>query len=227
MSSSAEEAEPEQAGQDEGDLGPQHVADVGGDDRQAADEAREQQESGLDRDRLQVEQFQRPRAAGGRTRQHRVGRIEAGEHHEVAEQEHPEAEGGDDALRRGSALADGASRSRDRTGSSFSETFTSRMPGSRPSTRSTRASRRSASIRCDFAGRDFVLVVVAPGEHDEGRESAGDADRRHPPDVPDQREAGDDGEEGDDEAGRTVDRHLDRFVARQRRKLAPARSPAA
>ena len=143
-----EEAEAEQAGHDEADLRPQHVAHAGGDHGEAADEARQQQERRLDRDRLQVEELERPGAAGGRVRQHRVGRVEGREHHEVAEQEDPEAVGGDDALRRRAAVAVGRLR-RACAGPAprVRRPCTSRMPGSRPATRSSRASRLSASIR--------------------------------------------------------------------------------
>ena len=103
----AEEAEAEQPGHEEADLGPQHIAHAGGDHRQAANEARQQQERRLGRDRLQVEELERPGSARGRVRQHRVGRIEAREHHEVGQEEDPEPVGGDDALRRRSAVAVG------------------------------------------------------------------------------------------------------------------------
>ena len=53
-----------------------------------------------DRDVLEIEQLRAVRAAGGLPRQHRIGREEAGEHHDVAEQEDPEAVAGHDPLRR-------------------------------------------------------------------------------------------------------------------------------
>src|SRR5260370_34984802 len=62
---------------------------------------------------------------------------------------------------------------------------------------------------CDFVCRKGILVVVAPGEHDEGGEGADRARGDHPPDMPDQREAHDGGEERADEAGRRIARDLD------------------
>jgi hypothetical protein len=58
------------------------------------------QAAGFDRDAPQIEQL--APAAGRRpsARQHRVAREEAGEHHDVAEQEDPETVAGDDPLRR-------------------------------------------------------------------------------------------------------------------------------
>ena len=204
----AEKAEAEEARHDEADLRPQHVAHAG------AIIARPQAKLDSRRNAVstatvvQVEEFERPRAARGRMRQHRVGGIEAREHHEVGEQEHPEAIGRDDALRRRSAV----SRSRGSRSEAAADRLVSsddpapaRMPGSRPATRSSRASRLTRVDPGDLVGRHLVFVMVAPGEDDEGGEGAGDADRSQPPDVPDQREAGDDGEEGDDEAGRAVD----------------------
>ena len=71
--------------------------------------------------------------------------------------------------------------------------------------RSMRAT-ASAGIRHSAVSRQAKTTKV-----DKGAERA---ETRHPPDVPDQREAGDVGEEGADEAGRAVARHLD--VARSR-----------
>src|SRR5580700_3586319 len=58
--------------------------------------------------------------------------------------------------------------------------------------------------------RDFFFVAKC--EDQKGHECADQAQSRQPPDVPDQRETGDDGEEGIDEAERTILRHLDRPV---------------
>src|SRR5260370_22507992 len=62
---------------------------------------------------------------------------------------------------------------------------------------------------CDFVCRKGILVVVAPREHDEGGEGAERARGDHPPDMPDQREAHDGGEERADEAGRRIARDPD------------------
>src|ERR1700719_4851264 len=54
-----------------------------------------------------------------------------------------------------------------------------------------------------------VLVLVPPGKDDEGRVGAQCGQAHHPPDVPDQRETHEGREEGTDEAGWAVPRHLD------------------
>src|SRR6202158_1054363 len=61
----------------------------------------------------------------------------------------------------------------------------------------------------DFVCRNGVLVMVAPGEHDEGGEGADRAYGDHPPDVPDQGKTHDGGEKRADEAGGRVARDLD------------------
>src|SRR5437879_11644504 len=66
----------------------------------------------------------------------------------------------------------------------------------------------------NFAGREFALSVVAPAGY-QGRDCSGEsADDCHPPDLPDQREAHDDGKESSDETGGAVARHLDRLIDR-------------
>src|SRR3984893_11454705 len=72
----------------------------------------------------------------------------------------------------------------------------------------------------DFVRRNGALVVVAPGEHDKSGERADRAGGDHPPDMPDQREAHDGGEERADEAGRRIARDLD--IAILRRFVGPA-----
>jgi hypothetical protein len=57
-----QEDEPEQSRDDEPCFGPQHVLSLRGDDREAADEAREQQRDGLDGDERAVEQLGWPGA---------------------------------------------------------------------------------------------------------------------------------------------------------------------
>src|SRR5882762_6403253 len=64
----------------------------------------------------------------------------------------------------------------------------------------------------DFVCRNGILVVVAPGEHDEGGEGADRAYGDHPPDVPDQGKTHDGGEKRADEAGRRVARDLNRSI---------------
>ena len=56
-------------------------------------------------------------------------------------------------------------------------------PASRPS--------RARSIRAISVGRDFALAVIAPAEHQDRDCGGEEAEDRHPPDVPDQRKAGD------------------------------------
>src|SRR5580658_8855510 len=64
----------------------------------------------------------------------------------------------------------------------------------------------------DLLNRYLNLILIAKREEQKGHERADQAQTRHPPDVPDQCEAGDDGKEGIDKADRTVLRHLDRPV---------------
>ena len=61
----------------------------------------------------------------------------------------------------------------------------------------------------DLVGRNDVFVLIPPGEDNEGRVCAHGGQGHDPPDVPDQRESHEGGEEGADEAGRAVPRHLD------------------
>src|SRR5271168_5344259 len=61
----------------------------------------------------------------------------------------------------------------------------------------------------NLLNRNRGLFLIPKREDEEGRECADQAHTRHPPDVPDQREAGDDGKEGIDKAERAVLRHLD------------------
>ena len=60
--------------------------------------------------------------------------------------------------------------------------------------------------------RDLYFLLVAKREEEERDESTRYADCGHPPDVPDQRKAGNDGKESRDEAGCAAFRHFDRFV---------------
>src|SRR5262245_26010066 len=60
--------------------------------------------------------------------------------------------------------------------------------------------------------RDLNLLVLAKCEDEERHEGAEDPESRHPPDMPDQGKADDHGEEGVDDAGRSVFRHFDRLV---------------
>src|SRR3954470_3206372 len=61
---------------------------------------------------------------------------------------------------------------------------------------------------------DYVLMLVLPGVPDQDREGANQTDDRQPPDVPDDGEAADGGEESDDDPGRRIQRHLDGLVVR-------------
>ena len=74
----------------------------------------------------------------------------------------------------------------------------------------------------DLGGGNAILGAVSPGEHDEGREGADEADGNQPPDMPDQREAHEGGEERADEARRAVARHFDVRVGAARRPARPA-----
>src|SRR6266487_3451438 len=64
----------------------------------------------------------------------------------------------------------------------------------------------------NLLGRYLDLLLVAERESKERHERTEQTDTDHPPDVPDQRKAGDDGKERVDEADRAVSRHLDRHV---------------
>ena len=63
------------------------------------------------------------------------------------------------------------------------------------------------------------LFLLAKCEGEERHECTEDSKSGHPPDVPDQRKAGDHGKEGVDEAGRSVLRHFDRRVPARLRRL--------
>src|SRR5271170_673972 len=58
---------------------------------------------------------------------------------------------------------------------------------------------------CDF-------LLIAKGKDQERHECAEASQGSHPPDVPNQREAGDNSKERGDEAGPAVLRHFDRLV---------------
>ena len=75
-----------------------------------------------------------------------------------------------------------------------------------------RIRRRSRALARDLFDRDDMLMLVAPRIPDEDREGADQAEDRQPPDVPDDGEAAERGEEGDDHPGRRVQRHFDRLV---------------
>src|SRR5262245_6112673 len=72
-------------------------------------------------------------------------------------------------------------------------------------------------------GRDLHLLLFAEREDDERREPTEQSDTDHPPDMPDQGKAGDDGKEGVDEADRAVPRHLDRRIFASLARLRPGR----
>src|SRR4051794_12506447 len=101
-----EKDEAEQTRHRHPEIEPEPVAHIGCDARHAARETRQQQADSLDRDVPLLEYLRTLRAAGGLVGQHRIGRKEAREHHDVGEQEDPEAIGGHDALRRGSGMLD-------------------------------------------------------------------------------------------------------------------------
>src|SRR5258708_13964439 len=66
----------------------------------------------------------------------------------------------------------------------------------------------------DLRRRNEVFLDVAPREPDKSRVGEEEPNADQPPDLPDQRETGDRGEECGYESGRAVPRHLDRFVFR-------------
>src|SRR5262249_1672308 len=66
----------------------------------------------------------------------------------------------------------------------------------------------------DFGSRDFALTLGAPAGYQDHGGGGEEAENRQPPNLPDQREAHDRREEGDDETGRAVVRHFDRFIGR-------------
>ena len=140
-----------------------------------------QQAGGLERDRPQIEQIRRARSAGGRVREHRIGRVESREQDEVGEQEDPEAVGGDDALRRGALLAAVVVA---RCRACADRASASRCIGTRCDARLAALderergpARRSRVDPRDLVGRQLVFGMVAPGEDDEGREGADEPDR--------------------------------------------------
>src|SRR5258706_4383440 len=78
----------------------------------------------------------------------------------------------------------------------------------------------------DRIGRYLDLLAMAEREGEQRDERADQAQSRHPPDVPDQRKADDDGKERGDESDRAVLRHLDRPVIGNRNRLTTSRTYA-
>ncbi|MBN8899316.1 MAG: hypothetical protein J0H35_14270, partial [Rhodospirillales bacterium] len=93
-----QEAQAEQAGDEQEDLGPELAARFRRHRGHAAGEAGGQQQRRLQRHMRQIEQILAARAARGGVRQHRMRREERGEHDDIAEQEDPEAEADDHPL---------------------------------------------------------------------------------------------------------------------------------
>ncbi len=214
--------------------------------------AREQQGAGLQRHPRHLDDLPRRRPAGRRAPQHGVGREEAGEHDDVAEQEDPEAVADDDPLagRAGLAvagalggtlasvaamaeavrvLADAPDRldAGGKTRLSRSSVTSALLPRRSARAGPPRAARRARSTRAtssagtsnSWTSRQAKTTKPAKAPT---RPSAG-----QPPDVPDQREADDGGEEGGEEADGAVHRHLDRLVSRLRSQALRSRWPAA
>src|SRR5690349_20962729 len=69
----------------------------------------------------------------------------------------------------------------------------------------------------DFFRGNLVMLDVAPGEPHEHRIGRDQPEDREPPDVPDEREAGDRGKERRDESRWTVPWQLDRQIRMLRR----------
>ena len=140
--------------------------------------------------------------------QHRIGGEERREHHDVAEQEDPEAVADDDALRGGARVVENR-RGRGRAAPLAPTVAVVRAclegrheQGLRGRERLAPRAPVGAVDARDLFGRNLVFGAVAPGEDDEGRESADEADDDEPPDVPDHAEPREGGEERADEAGR-------------------------
>src|SRR5260370_5716191 len=79
--------------------------------------------------------------------------------------------------------------------------------------RSLRRLHLDAIEASDVGGGDIDLLLAPEGEGEQRYEGARKAERSHPPDVPDQGKADDDGKEGVDEADRAVFGHLDWLVS--------------
>src|SRR3954469_2519046 len=92
------EDEAEQAGDQQEDLGPQLVARIGRGEGQAARIARKQQSGRLPGDARYLDEPAYGGSPGRRAPLHGEGREEAGEHHDVGEEEDPEAVADDDPL---------------------------------------------------------------------------------------------------------------------------------
>ena len=177
---------------------------------QSAGVARNEKASGFDRNRGLIEQLRAGRTACRRVHEHRVARQTAPANITMSlKQEYPEAVGNHDPLWSGAGFActwqrllRDAHRLRRRC------SYCNLQPGEPARTgQSARPALRFPPRRRNAKASS---VTNAPNTPRAG----------HPPDVPDQREAGDDGKEGGDEAGGAVLRHLDRLV---RRAPAPAR----
>src|SRR4029077_3499862 len=67
--------------------------------------------------------------------------------------------------------------------------------------------------------RYLDFLFFAKREHEQCAECAEYSERCHPPDMPDQRKAGDDSKEGGDKTGCAASWHLDRLVLAQLRLL--------
>src|ERR1700741_5517643 len=91
--------------------------------------------------------------------------------------------------------------------------------------------RRQRRSYCDLRGVSAIqpcnrlsgyldLLLLAKCEYEERHETAERSESGHPPDMPDQRKAGNNGKEGIDEAGRSVVRHFDRLVLSRFGRLA-------
>src|SRR5712671_2190252 len=72
---------------------------------QSAGVARREKAAGFDRNTALVEQLHATRTAGGRVREHRVSGKDRREHHDVAQEEYPEAVANHDPLCSGTSLA--------------------------------------------------------------------------------------------------------------------------
>ena len=111
--SRAEERGPEHERDQRKEVGAGTAPRVDRQRHQSARVARGEKTSGFDRDADLIEQLRAGRAARSRMHEHRVGGKQRREHHDVAQEEDPEAVGDDDPLRRGTGFAGSSAALRD------------------------------------------------------------------------------------------------------------------
>ena len=136
--------------------------------------------------------------------QRRISREQRRKKHHVRQDEQPEAVGHDDALRFRPAMAE-AGVFRAAVGQADGGCFATWSCRLAQLVKVFHADAAPlAGVLPDLIDRDDMLMLVLPCIPDEDREGADEAEDRQPPDVPDNREAADRGEEGADYAGRRI-----------------------